>query len=203
MLMAVDVSQTMGTATRGGPGAKLNAAAAAITNSLRYIGERDEVGLWISARGLGDRGYQELVPIGPSGADDGSGPRARVLIEHLRGLQAQQVEPAIGTTLSDGIERLRSRDPAASDADASVNSALVLFTADGARAGDVTQSLAPGRQVPIFLIVFGADGCGTAVAASIEAAISGSGGTCFTVESATDVNRAMDGLASALWSGHQ
>ena len=203
MLMAVDVSRAMGTATRGGPGTKLNAAAAAITNSLRYIGDRDEVGLWISAQGLGDNGYQELVPIGPSGADIGSGPRARVLIERLPGLQPQQAAPAIGATLSDGIEQLRSRDPAASDAATSVNSALVVFTADGARAGDFTQSLRSGRQVPIFLIVFGADGCGTAVAASVEAAISSSGGECLTVESATDVNRAMEKLAVALWSGQQ
>jgi Bacterial extracellular solute-binding protein len=203
MLMAVDVSRAMGTPTRGSAGNQLDAAVAAITNSLRFVGDFDEVGLWASAQGSGEQGYRELVPIGPAGAEVGSGKRKRVLIEHLARLRAQPVEPAIGLTLPAGINRLRSRDPVGSEAQAGVNTVLVLFTADGARTADISQSLQSGRRVTIFLIVFGADGCDTALAPSIGAAVLDSGGKCFTVESANDVNRAMEGLAAALWSGQQ
>jgi hypothetical protein len=203
MLMAVDISQGMSTPSRGAAGDQLDAAVAAIRNSLRFIGDRDEIGLWTSAQrlGPGQQGYQELVPVGPSGGDVGSEPREQVLISHLNGLHAQPVEPAIAATVTAGVERLRSFDQAGSEAGENVNTALVVFTATGARTGGVNLSRPPGRRIPIFLVVFAADGCASAVAPSLRQAMLDSGGACFTVESATEVGRTMDGLAAALGSG--
>src|SRR5262249_6731485 len=58
MLLAVDVSRAMSTASRGSDGTQLDAAIAAIKHSLRLIGDRDEIGLWASAQSAANtRGY--------------------------------------------------------------------------------------------------------------------------------------------------
>jgi Ca-activated chloride channel homolog len=66
VLVAIDVSGSMGTTVGDSGETKLDLAREAATKAIRKFAPDDQVGLWIFSSDFGAHPYKELVPIGPA-----------------------------------------------------------------------------------------------------------------------------------------
>jgi len=155
VLLVVDVSGSMGEEVAGTGKNKIDLAKQAAIDALGQFVPRDQVGLWqFSTKLDGDKDYQELVPVGPLGAQG-----KETLAMRLSGLI-----PQAGTGLYDsslaGYEYMKARiDPSA------INAVVVLTDGRNEDPGGVDlqhllpqlQSEGTGDTVRLFTIAYGAD----------------------------------------------
>lgn len=186
----VDVSETMAGPFLDVEGTRLRAAANAIEGALSSVDDRDEVGLWEFAAGLGGTvDYRVLVPVGPGGAEK---TRTR-----LADLDPSTLPARLSTTLRAAVDGLVASRPAEAD-----TSDAVLIVADGS-AEPALEHLRLADElrfsgVPVFLIAFHTDVCGSRPWVAITEA---TGGACHEVADIADIDEALDGVATVLWGG--
>lgn len=186
-LAAIDVSGSMGATVQGTNATKLQLAAQAARNALRYYADTDDVGLWEFSTGLaGGADYRELVSLGPaSGLVDGV-PRRQALDQAYRSLV-----PRNGTALYDTVLAAYTAAQQAYRPDF-VNTVVVLT--DGTNEdpdsisldtllADLTAAQNPVKPVHIVTIAFG-DKANTAVLDRIARA---TGGLSFAAPDPRDI----------------
>ncbi len=156
VLLVVDVSGSMGEEVSGTGKSKIDLAKQAAIDSLGQFVPRDQVGLWQFSTKLdgGERDYQELVPVGPLGAQG-----KETLAMRLSGLIPQNGTGLYDSSLA-AYEYMKARlDPAA------INAVVVLTDGRNEDPGGVDlEHLLPqlktegtGDNVRLFTIAYGSD----------------------------------------------
>lgn len=187
--LLVDVSAAMAEPFPDGAGNRLGAATAAVEQALQSMGDRDEVGLWVFAAGLGGADdHRVLVPV-RRGATEAT-------TAELGDLRNSGRPARVSPTLRAAVDSLReSTGGTAGTSDA------VLVVADGSREPDLTQLVDHLRAsgVPVFLIAFGTEVCESWQWQQITRE---TGGACHEVAELKDIDEALDSVAAVLWGGH-
>lgn len=197
-LAVIDVSGSMGAQVHGTNSTKLELAAQAARNALKFYGDQDYVGLWEFSTGLaGGADYQQLVGLGPA-ASTVNGVSRRQALDQAYGA----LRPENSTALYDTVLAAYTAAKAAYRPDF-VNTVVVLT--DGANEDSHSISLStllskltaaqdPAKPVHIITIAYG-DKANTDVLAQISTA---TGGLSFSSPDPRDIGSVFLSALSAL-----
>jgi hypothetical protein len=183
VLVALDTSGSMRTATADGRGTRFSVALDAVQASLGRMGGHDEFGLTLFSTEFGDAGTSTVIPIGPRV------PAQDTVLDRIR----RQVVPAGDTPLyraiDAGIRAVRGGPP-------DRLAALVVLT-DGldTASGGLTPDASGGTAARVFVVAIGEASCGTE---KIVQVTRDTGGGCLTA-SATTVDQTLATLFRLLW----
>jgi hypothetical protein len=186
VLFLVDVSAAMAEPFRDAGGTRLRAGTDAVHTVLQSVGERDEVGAWEFAEGLGGAvDHRVLAPV--SGV--GQARVARRLDVLGTTIRPSRLFPALRAA----VGSLRTGGPREGVRDA------VVVIADGSRKeeqSELVSFLRSGVRVPVFLIAFGTHVCTSTQWSEIVRATNGD---CDEVASLADIDGVLNRVSSALW----
>jgi Mg-chelatase subunit ChlD len=190
VLFAVDVSGQMAAPFPYIKGTRVAAAADAIGLARRLMGDRDQIGLWRFAEGVGRR---PLVTVGPPD-------RARLddLTRRLEELRPSAGEPDLYAAVRAAVAEMRDHDDAAPDE--TTRAVIVLAHGTDAEsnaeeAGELADDLSAGAPVRVYVIAFHPESC----AAGLDQVTQAAGGACYEIDGMTAMRRAVDGIAAGLW----
>ncbi|GLZ81549.1 hypothetical protein Afil01_63560 [Actinorhabdospora filicis] len=190
VLLAVDVSGSMGVPVDADGRTGLQVATSAVSASLALLGPRDRFGLW-TFPGDGDAPYTEVLPVA-SAPDPGA--RAAEVAGDLAARSPGGRDSPVYRTVTDGIARLTGAGP-------DVLPVLVVFTdgADTTRSPgiDAAVDAAASGGVRVFVVAVGEASCLSGPLSTIAA---DSGGACVDAEYGT-VGARLGELFGLLWGG--
>lgn len=190
VLLAVDVSGSMGVPVDAEGRTGLQVATSAVSASLALLGPRDRFGLW-TFPGDGDAPYTEIMPI--AAAPD-PGARAAEVARDLAARVPGGRDSPVYRTVTDGLARLAGAGP-------DVLPVLVVFTdgADTTRTPgiDAAVEAAASGGVRVFVVAVGEASCLSGPLSTIAA---DSGGACVDAEYGT-VGARLGELFGLLWGG--
>jgi Bacterial extracellular solute-binding protein/von Willebrand factor type A domain len=163
MLVAIDISGSMGQVIPGVNKTRLQIAIAAAQQGLGLVGDNTEMGLWVFSTQLdGDRDYKQVIAPGPLSGPAGASSRRAALADAATSIQAV---PNGSTGLYDTVRAVH-RIAVEGYQPNKVNS--VLIYTDG-KNSDPTGGISlegllaelrradPQKPVPVFMIGFGPD----------------------------------------------
>jgi Mg-chelatase subunit ChlD len=188
-LFLVDVSRSMSAPFRDAGGNRQRATADAIGRSLRSIGDADQVALWEFAKQL--NGQQDFRV----SASMGNPTAVRNALNELR---SSGRTDRLNDTLKAAIDSFQSDGSVRGTRDAIV--ILADGTAKESNAEDLNDHLRSGpRSAPVFMIAFGIGACATAQWQEINRL---TGGFCQEIGSRSELDGALESVATRLWGGH-
>ncbi len=175
VLVAVDVSGSMGASAKLDTGSRFDVVSQSVQAALPSMGDRDEIGLSLfpgEATGLTVR---QAVPIGSR--DDPLGPvtRGQVIIDEL-GRSTPDGDTPLFRAIVDGVAAVGPSD------DSRINGLIVLTDGE-----DTTSGLAPdqvlaavqGKEVRVFVVSVGEASCTVAPLPDVTRA---TGGACYDAD---------------------
>jgi len=186
VLVALDTSGSMRTATDGGRRTRFEVALDGVQSSLDHMGGDDEFGLLLFSTAMGGSGSRPVIPIGRRD------PAQDTTLADLR----RQVVPTGDTPLYRAIDTGIGTVRASGGTSRERLGAVVVLT-DGldTASGPVGPDISGGTQARVFVVAIGEASCATAELARVT---QGTGGACYTA-STEDVDQTLATLFRTLW----
>jgi hypothetical protein len=186
VLMAVDTSGSMGTATADGRGTRFEVALDAVQASLARMGGNDEFGLWLFSTEMGGGGTRTVVSMGR---------RSKAQDDTLANVRSQVVpsgDTPLYRTIDAGIKAVRT---SGGTGPGPLRALVVLTDGQDTASRDLRADTSGGTQARVFVIAIGEASCGTAELVRVTR---DTGGACFTAAADT-VGQTLTTLFRTLW----